>query len=102
MSWNLLRTIAPPKPEPGTTAPASSGIMGGLVAGVRRGLNSGPRLGPASPGSYRVVLAVDGKEQSDVLKLESDPAYPETSGVAEEASDIEETMEREEIGKRID
>jgi len=56
---------------------------GGIGGGVRGGpLRQAP---PPGPGQYRVVLTVDGKEQSAGLRIERDPNVPEAVGTAEEA-----------------
>jgi hypothetical protein len=44
---------------------------------------------PVPPGTYRVVLTVDGKESSQPLKVEADPAYPNTDVIVEELEDDE-------------
>lgn len=105
VGWNLLRTVTPP-PEPAASSSSSSGgVVSGFLSGVRRGMASGPRLAPAAPRSYRVVLSVDGKDQTQTLKIEADPAYPATDAIAEEAEeavDDEEARERAEARGRID
>jgi photosystem II stability/assembly factor-like uncharacterized protein len=103
LGWDLLRPITPPNDPP---APPSSGVVGGLLSGFRRGIGANQRIGLTPPGTYRVVLTVNGKEQTAPLKVEADPAYPPVDGVAEdvqvEAEDREESMERGEAGEKID
>ncbi|MBY0396030.1 MAG: hypothetical protein K2X91_06090, partial [Thermoleophilia bacterium] len=57
---------------------------GGGGGGGRRG-----GFGPlAAPGSYKVVLTLDGQESSQALKVEADPDYPlppEIAGASEES-----------------
>jgi hypothetical protein len=58
----------------------------------------GRAANPAAPGMYRVVLTVDGKEQTQGLRLENDPLLKTPSLIAEE----EDEEEREKHGSRID
>jgi photosystem II stability/assembly factor-like uncharacterized protein len=99
VSWDLLRTIVPaPEGTPPPTQPR--GVFGGIGAGLRRGINSGPRMGFAAPGMYRVVLTVDGKDQTAPLKLEADPAYPTSENLAEEVVEEDEDENDEEAMER--
>jgi photosystem II stability/assembly factor-like uncharacterized protein len=88
LNWDLLRTITPD-----TVTPPSS--QGGFLAGIRRGMANGPRLGLASPGSYRVILTVDGNDQTQPLKIEADPLYPPSDNIAEDLADEEDEEELE-------
>lgn len=81
VAWSMTRPAPrPERPESG------GGILGQAVRGLlRRGQSV-----PALPGTYKVVLVVDGKESSQPLKLEADPAYPNldiTSELLQEAFD---------------
>ena len=40
---------------------------------------------PAAPGSYKVVLTVDGKEYTQVVKIEADPNAPPPGTINEDA-----------------
>jgi hypothetical protein len=48
---------------------------------------------PVPPGTYRVVLTVDGKEYSQVVRVESDPNYPNVDLIASEEEEYEEEEE---------
>ncbi len=50
--------------------------------------------GSVPPGTYRVVLAVDGEEQSQPLQVEDDPNAPRILLSAEEREEMEEEKER--------
>ncbi len=63
------------------------------------GPGRGQRQSPAPPGMYRVVLTVDGKEQTQSLRVENDPLLKTPTIIAEDEDDEE---EREKGGKRID
>jgi len=69
-----------------------------LLRGARP--NRGRGRNPASPGMYRVVLTVDGKEQTQGLRVENDPLLKTPSVIADEEDEDEE--EREKRGGRID
>ncbi len=71
IGWDLMRPITIPDASPTS---ASTGVMGGFMTGLKRGLGANQRLGLAQPATYRVVLTVDGKEQTVPLKIEADPA----------------------------
>jgi S1-C subfamily serine protease/photosystem II stability/assembly factor-like uncharacterized protein len=69
----------------------------------RRGFGTGGRSRPASSGSYKVILMVDGKELSEELRLLSDPNVPvlnDLTGAEWEyelwMGDVEEDSEEEE------
>ena len=64
-----------------------------------RGRNRGRGQNPAPPGMYRIVFTVDGKEQTQGLRVENDPLLKTPSIIAEEDEDEE---EREKRGGRID
>ena len=101
IAWDLLRPAPPPAARP----TPSTGLVGGFVAGMRRGLNNSGRQVRAAPGPYRVVLTVDGKDQVQPLTVESDPAYPTAEGMAEgffEEVDDEEEGGDKGAGGRID
>ncbi len=81
----------PPRPggAGGQNRPAGGG-QGRPGAGQGGGGRQGGAAGflpgrPAAPGSYRVVLTVDGKEYSAVVKLEADPNAPPPSAIPEDA-----------------
>jgi len=78
LTWNLNRP-APPRPGGG---PGGGG--GGRFAGLFR------RTVPAAPGTYKVVLSADGVESSQPLKVEPDPAYPDSEITAEMLEGMEE------------
>jgi photosystem II stability/assembly factor-like uncharacterized protein len=59
-------------------APPAGGGRGGFGFGGR----------PVSPGTYRVVLTVDGKELTQALRVEADPDAP-ASLLAEEGKEVE-------------
>ncbi len=63
------------------------------------GPGRGQRQTPAPPGMYRVVLAVDGKEHMQDLRVENDPLLKSPTIIAEEEEDEE---EREKGEGRID
>jgi photosystem II stability/assembly factor-like uncharacterized protein len=81
VSWNLIQepTTPPPPPE-GEDEPAPPA----------------PR-GPIPPGTYRVVLTVDGVEQAQALVIEGDPTLPPGTMVAgqQQGEDEEEQGEEE-------
>ncbi len=83
--------------------PGGGGFGGGGFGG--RGGGGGGR--PAAPGTYRLVLTVDGKEYIEEIRLVSDPNLPILSDLTspeEEMEDEEETgeeSEREEEDERI-
>ncbi len=68
-----------------------------LLRGARP--NRGRGQNAASPGMYRVVLTVDGKEHTQGLRVENDPLLKTPSLIAEEDEDEE---ERDKRGGRID
>ena len=82
-NWTMTRPARPQPPTPG----ANRGVIGGFF-GRRGGATA------AAPGTYKVVLTVDGVETSVPLKLEADPAYPNTEISAEALAEMEE-MARE-------
>jgi photosystem II stability/assembly factor-like uncharacterized protein len=61
--------------------------------------NRGRGQSAAPPGMYRVVLTVDGKEQTQGLRVENDPLLKTPTLIAEDEEDEE---EREKRGGRID
>jgi photosystem II stability/assembly factor-like uncharacterized protein len=68
-----------------------------LLRGARA--NRGRARNPASAGMYRIVLTVDGKEQTQGLRVENDPLLKTPNIIAEEEEDEE---EREKRDGRID
>jgi photosystem II stability/assembly factor-like uncharacterized protein len=74
VSWDLVRAGGP--------APAQGPIR-------RRLIN------PATPGMYRVVLTVDGKDYEQGLRVENDPQLKSTNIIAEEDEDDDDEEERE-------
>src|SRR5262249_3933816 len=74
--WDLGRMpvmrqqAAPPQPT-GEGAPAQAEARG--FGGGRGGFGFAP---PAPTGIYRVVLVVDGQEDSQPLRVEADPTTP--------------------------
>lgn len=83
-TWGMTRPAPAQRPGQGQGA---GGMLGGFF-GRRGGIVA------ASPGTYRVVLNVDGVETSVPLKLEADPAYPSSEISAEALAEMEE-MARE-------
>jgi photosystem II stability/assembly factor-like uncharacterized protein len=78
-------------PAPAAGAGSGSGTsVGAAVAGMvqRQMLTGRPGL-PVAPGSYRLVLAVDGKEYSKLVRVEPDPAVPLPAGAEAQAYDEE-------------
>jgi photosystem II stability/assembly factor-like uncharacterized protein len=79
-----IATLPAGKPEPGLH-----------VVGWNLQRGGGPFGGGRVPaGTYRVVLAVDGEEQSQPLAVEDDPNVPRNLITAEEKAEIEEENER--------
>jgi photosystem II stability/assembly factor-like uncharacterized protein len=62
----------------------------GPGAGPAAGRGRFQRQNPAPPGMYRIVLAVDGKEQTQALRVENDPLLKSQTIIAEEEEDEEE------------
>jgi hypothetical protein len=93
---------------PGGTASAPAGAAQGTAAaaqagaGGRAGRGAGGggfgRASYAAPGQYRVVLIVDGKEFSTVLRVDYDPAIDTSNLAVEEEEEDEEEKERERVG----
>jgi hypothetical protein len=100
--------------------PAAAGARGGRFGGGGGGGFGGFARGPqAKPGTYRVLLVVDGKEYSQPVQVEADPTVPaslmsadedqgqimddEDPEAAERRGPVdEEERERAEAHKRID
>jgi hypothetical protein len=92
LTWSLTRP-APQRPGPRPTG------LAGLFGGRGRGF-------PAAPGTYRVVLTVDGQESSQPLKVEPDPAYPDAPEITEETleatnADRDADMDDDEEPRRV-
>jgi photosystem II stability/assembly factor-like uncharacterized protein len=83
VAWDLTANPAPPRPREGPGGPsrAAPPRSPGRPGSVR----SGP---PVPPGTYRVVLTVDGREFSRALRVDADPEYP-ISATAVDATDLE-------------
>jgi photosystem II stability/assembly factor-like uncharacterized protein len=80
------RAAAAPTAGASTTAPAPAG--GSQIESAAPASPVGGRFGralPVSPGLYRVVLTVDGKDLSETVRVEPDPNAP----IAELAADEE-------------
>lgn len=100
-------TTAPPgrgegTPEaPATTqpAPAAAGSSRPITAGRGPGADRGT---PVSPGMYRLVLTVDGKDYTQSLELEIDPTAPADAVFTELEEEDEEERERELEGVILD
>jgi photosystem II stability/assembly factor-like uncharacterized protein len=87
LTWNMARGL-------GGGGPRGGGVGGG---GFRR-------MQMVPPGTYRVVLTVDGKETTQPLKVEADPNYPTAELIAEEMEEEEsdeEKAEAEAEGRRV-
>lgn len=85
VAWDLTR------PAPRTVArtgppgePAQPPGESGEAPPQRRGPGQGPGGVSVPPGIYRVVLTVDGKEFTQLLRVEPDPSAPSTALAAEE------------------
>jgi photosystem II stability/assembly factor-like uncharacterized protein len=76
LTWNMV-TMASPPPE-------------GSGQGPRQGRGRGRRGGfqIASPGMYRVVLTVDGKESAQSVRIDADPTLPNNL-IAEEQQTVQ-------------
>lgn len=94
--------------EPDGTTPGMHSEVWDLRMQTQEGENQGQqRFGrgrgrQANPGTYRVVLSVDGTEHTATLRIVGDPAYPSDFLSADEAADDMthlEGMEEEEEGK---
>lgn len=117
VTWDLTRV---PERPAGTGQRSGSGQAGGRGQGQQAGAAVQPSAGqapaagqqpgqppsgfggfgrggfggfggqPVPPGTYRVVLTVDGKEYSQVVRVESDPNYPNVDLIASEEEEYEE------------
>lgn len=93
--WDLNRVVAPQRPQGGRgaggppgagAAQAGGGGFGGRGGGFG-GAGGQPR--PVPPGTYRVVLVVDGKEYAQELRLIADPNLPpDTDLTAQEEVEV--------------
>jgi photosystem II stability/assembly factor-like uncharacterized protein len=84
VSWNLAQVLAAPNAKGG----ANPKVGAGKKKGGRPGGGFGGRLKPVPPGTYRVVLAVDGQEQTQTLQVIADPSAP-PGLVTEEEEEME-------------
>ena len=83
------RPATPQRPSPGRTPP-------------RGGAGRRERTRAAGPGSYRIVLNVDGQEYSQTIRLQRDPnAPPSIAAEEDELDQAELSEEKEETGNRI-
>jgi hypothetical protein len=74
------------QPQSGQRREPGQPARGG--AGQQQRQRSGP---PAPAGTYRIVLTVDGREYSQIVRVETDPTLPsDVAAAAAEASAIEE------------
>ncbi|MGE3818096.1 MAG: PDZ domain-containing protein, partial [Isosphaeraceae bacterium] len=92
LTWPLTRPA--PRPAQGQAGGGGGGGGGGGRGGAGGGGGGGGGGGflgrrgfgpPAAPGTYKVVLTVDGQESSQALKVESDPDYPNPPEIGEGA-----------------
>ncbi len=104
--WDLTtRRSAPPGDTPGeTTRGAQESESGpGLLGGVGFG---GGALRPVPPGTYKVVLTVDGKDYVQSVRVDPDPTIPAGEFVAAEAflmhDEAEEDEEEDQRERGID
>jgi hypothetical protein len=86
--------------------PAAGGPGGGRFGGGGRGFGGfggGPQ---AQPGTYRIVLVVDGQELSQPVRVEADPTAPASLMAAEDQDQDQiqdaEDPDKAEMQKRID
>ncbi len=87
------------QPPAGQQPPAAGQQLGqppSGFGGFGRGGLGGFGGQPVPPGTYRVVLTVDGKEYSQVVRVESDPNYPNVDLIASEEEEYEEEEEEKE------
>jgi hypothetical protein len=85
-------------------APGLHSVNWDLGRGARDTRGTGPGAGagrgrflrpnPAPPGMYRIVLAVDGKEHTQSLRVENDPLVKTPTIIAEEGEEDEEEHEK--------
>jgi hypothetical protein len=75
-------------PTPSPASPASSRRTGGLGGG---GFGGGNRI--VAPGTYRVVLTVDGQAFTQTLRVDADPNLPPGQVMVEEEANADEKEE---------
>ncbi len=110
IAWDLART-SPPRPgqppaqgegrrgagRPEAESETPEAPTPGPVAAVRQFVRGVGRGTPVPPGSYRVVLNVDGSEFTQGVRVEQDPSIPLTEAIAdEEAMDEDQMMDEDE------
>ncbi|MDB5352497.1 MAG: hypothetical protein JWN86_3744 [Planctomycetota bacterium] len=105
--WDLTtRRSAPPSDTPGETARGAQESESG--GGIFGGFGGGGGLRPVPPGTYKIVLTVDGKEFVQSVRVDPDPNIPPGEFVAAEAflmqdeANEEEEEEERERGRSID
>ncbi len=102
--WDVTR-LAPRPPRrnqdagPGQGEPSNSEEEAAPPSQPRRGP---ARPQPVPPGTYRVVLTVDGKDLSRTVQVEPDPNGPSSGLAAEEVEDLFEDDDEQESLDRID
>ena len=97
VTWLLTRP-APQRPAGQAGGGGGRGGVGGALAGFFGGRLGGSGL-LAPVGTYKVVLTVDGKEYSQPLKVEADPAYPNPPEIAPDASGGEPERDADDPGR---
>jgi photosystem II stability/assembly factor-like uncharacterized protein len=107
VTWSMTRPAPAQRPgAPGRGGGGGGGLGGGGGGGGRGGGFGGFFRGlPVAPGNYKVVLNVDGKESTEPLKVEVDPAYPNYEiavGEEMEIDDEEAEIDDDRPGKVID
>jgi photosystem II stability/assembly factor-like uncharacterized protein len=99
--WDLARL---PNARPAGAAAPGGGRFGGGGGGGGGGFGGFGGGAPIQPGTYRVVLVVDGQEFSQAVRVEADPTAPAglISADQEEDEDMdEEAREKAEAKQRI-
>jgi len=71
VEWNLRRS--PPRPAAGQAQEPGRGGRGGAQMGGRGGGRGAGGGVPVQPGTYVVILTVDGKEMNQLLEVRPDP-----------------------------
>lgn len=71
-----------PPATPGVSVRGGRGARGGSTGGPGGGAATFPR--PVPPGTYRVVLTVDGEQWSQTVRVEADPTLPVSTVPVEE------------------
>ncbi|MEZ5967124.1 MAG: PDZ domain-containing protein [Planctomycetota bacterium] len=89
--WDLRRP-APPQPQGGAAQGRRGGRGGGAAAagggGRGRGRGFGRFRPEVAPGSYRVVLEVDGEQMNQTFEVQADPNFVGIGGTTETGTDI--------------